>query len=368
MVSMILNNKGFSLVSVMVAAGLLGGLSLAVMELMKNMGNVQTFSQSSMDYLDLSREITFILSSPNDCAASFQGVTFRGSTIQGTPVDIELWNSDQDGNRSRMRFTGNSSDPKSKFGKMKIKSISFSMPDYTGGDFSVGSGQSFKGTLEVTGEKKISSNKMRDTRPISRTLRVFFDTDSSGESSVTGCTSLSQVSDEYDVELNSCSWSGYVNTWDALVDYTCPDNEVMAGVRSTHNNGTEDRRYSFNCCRATANGTDLVKSFSVFSGDVNSKDQLVNYTCPTPLVYTGVKSSHDNGSEDRAFSFQCSSMILNEFTKLKDCEISSYVNNMDANVDYTCPLDKILVGEMSYHNNGTEDRRFRYKCCSLIAR
>ncbi len=358
-----INNKGFSLISVMVAAGLLGGLSLGVMQLIKNMSNTQTFSQSSTDYIDLSQEVSLLVSSPEDCTASFKGVSFKGSNIQGTPVDVELWSADQDGNRSRLRFSGNSD-----FGKLQIDAIRLSMPDYTGGDFPQGSGQSFNALLEIVGKKQITSNQDRDIKAISKSFKLYFDTDSGGNSTITGCTAASSPSSGGDVVLDSCSWSGYVNNYDGPVNYTCPGDKVISGVRSVHSNGTEDRRFEYKCCRASVSGTALVKKYCLFSGDVNNKDNLVNYTCSPPLVYGGVQSNHDSGTEDRSFSFQCCDMKLTESAEIKDCEISGYVNIFDGAVDYTCPINKILVGEMSYHDGGFEDRRFRYKCCSLLAR
>lgn len=53
---------------------------------------------------------------------------------------------------------------------------------------------------------------------------------------------------------------------------------------------------------------------------------------------------------------------------LANCEIpndGNWVNGFDAPVDFICPPNKVIVGEHSYHNNETEDRRFRFRCCSL---
>ena len=40
----------------------------------------------------------------------------------------------------------------------------------------------------------------------------------------------------------------FVNAYDKGLEYTCPDNKVLAGVSSVHNNVKEDRRWKFKCC------------------------------------------------------------------------------------------------------------------------
>ena len=40
----------------------------------------------------------------------------------------------------------------------------------------------------------------------------------------------------------------FVNAYDKALEYTCPDNKVLAGVFSVHNNVKEDRRWKFECC------------------------------------------------------------------------------------------------------------------------
>ena len=42
--------------------------------------------------------------------------------------------------------------------------------------------------------------------------------------------------------------SGYVNNFDAPVNFACPSGQVLVGTDSIHDNGTEDRRYAFTCC------------------------------------------------------------------------------------------------------------------------
>ena len=46
-------------------------------------------------------------------------------------------------------------------------------------------------------------------------------------------------------------------------------------------------------------------------------------------------------------------------------QITGYVNGMDAILDWTCPNGSVVVGAYSYHNNGTEDRQWRYRYRSI---
>lgn len=40
-----------------------------------------------------------------------------------------------------------------------------------------------------------------------------------------------------------------------------------------------------------------------------------------------------------------------------------YANNFDQPVAFQCPNGGVMDGVSSYHDNGAEDRRFRFYCC-----
>ena len=77
-------------------------------------------------------------------------------------------------------------------------------------------------------------------------------------------------------------------------------------------------------------------------------------------------SEHHNGSEDRRFKFQCS-FTDNTVTVLKPTW-SAFLNNFDQPLDYTCPKGQVMVGQYSVHGNGVEDRRFKARCAEIKAR
>ena len=47
---------------------------------------------------------------------------------------------------------------------------------------------------------------------------------------------------------SSCSWTGYVNGWDAAMNWYTSSNQWIAGVDSYHSNYREDRRWKFYVC------------------------------------------------------------------------------------------------------------------------
>lgn len=48
---------------------------------------------------------------------------------------------------------------------------------------------------------------------------------------------------------------GWLNSYDGLLDFTCPKNQAVSGIRSQHDNGAEDRVFDINC-RATIGAAD----------------------------------------------------------------------------------------------------------------
>lgn len=50
------------------------------------------------------------------------------------------------------------------------------------------------------------------------------------------------------VRTGSCALTGYVNSWDGVMNYQCPSGQVMSGMYSVHDNGREDRQFRFYCC------------------------------------------------------------------------------------------------------------------------
>lgn len=79
------NNSGFTLVELMIVVALLGGLSMVVMQITKDMNKTSLKAQADADIILATNEIVSILSNPRSCAATF-GATFYedGTTNTGT--------------------------------------------------------------------------------------------------------------------------------------------------------------------------------------------------------------------------------------------------------------------------------------------
>ncbi|XP_070205498.1 hemagglutinin/amebocyte aggregation factor-like [Littorina saxatilis] len=97
----------------------------------------------------------------------------------------------------------------------------------------------------------------------------------------------------------SCAWTSDLNSLNAVVDYQCPGGGYVAGMSSYHNNHHEDRRYSLYCCNLSGH-----KTYGCYTtGYVNNHDETYRFSVPYNHVLAGMKSEHSNGSEDRRFKF-----------------------------------------------------------------
>lgn len=78
------NNTGFSLVEIMVVLGLLGGLSLVVMNLTKQTSQSSTKYQFDSEILLITNEINGIISDPHKCLTTFTNATQAASPATPT--------------------------------------------------------------------------------------------------------------------------------------------------------------------------------------------------------------------------------------------------------------------------------------------
>lgn len=219
---MLSNDKGFSLAQVMVAAGLLGVLSLVFMQLTKNMSDQQSFAQSKNDELEIATSVRQLLNDERYCRVSIAGngekgdpetpVTFKKSENDqdSEGIDIALYASNVDGIKRTIKKFNGANNPgeldKSKFGKIKIKSMKliFNNSDADGNlnwDYDDSPSTNDIATLRVVLEKKISANNTREiTEDFSLIVNVSTgqDPESSGVSRIISCNSESLVTETED--------------------------------------------------------------------------------------------------------------------------------------------------------------------------
>jgi hypothetical protein len=219
---------------------------------------------------------------------------------------------------------------------------------------------------------------------------------------------------------SGCYWTGYQNNWDAYFNKSCPTGEIIHGLHSVHNNGKEDRLFKYQCCSLireenyksvsrsgwggyvnnwdSSHSTSSYSSNQVFCGvnsyhdsdkedrrvrfryckpsgatlytqtdwsDYSNWDSEFSYKCKNGYFITAWSSYHDSGKEDRRYRFRCGKYSNTDSTNENDCVWTPYVNDWDARLDYTCGDGQGLNGVESYHDNHTEDRRFKFRCCRL---
>jgi len=160
--------------------------------------------------------------------------------------------------------------------------------------------------------------------------------------------------------LESMGFTGYLNNWDGVLDFTCDDDEVLIGVYSVHDNRKEDRRWKAECARLNNPGDYIIESS--WTGWENSWDNDLEVDGGVNGMITGLYSVHDNRREDRRWKFLYGSA---EGLLCYEQSWTDWKNNWDGYLSYTCPSNQVLFGVESYHNNHREDRRWRFQCCRV---
>lgn len=138
------------------------------------------------------------------------------------------------------------------------------------------------------------------------------------------------------------------NNYDGPLNFECKDNEYMASVRSHHDNHHEDRQWQYGC--QLLSGSNQIRNCKWYE-DVNEMDQLLSFRCPANQVIAGVKSRHDNHHEDRVFGFRCCELVER---KLNYCSLTSFINQYDGDMNYVVPHDYAIVGFNSEENDHHE--------------
>jgi len=160
--------------------------------------------------------------------------------------------------------------------------------------------------------------------------------------------------------LRDMGLTGYLNNWDGVLDFTCADDEVLIGVYSVHDNHREDRRWKARCAQLRPM-SDFVITYQLSNWE-NRWDDALEFDAGREGMITGLYSVHDNGREDRRWKFMYGS------ASEVDCyeqRWTDWRNSWDGVLSYTCPTNQVLHGIESYHDNGKEDRRWKFQCCRV---
>merc|ERR1711904_388052 len=148
-------------------------------------------------------------------------------------------------------------------------------------------------------------------------------------------------------------WGGNINGWDGHMNWSIGGSTYISGLQSWHHNGREDR--IFRPLLPTIGSSQYGRQWS---GWVNNMDQYFAYSCPNNKAMVGMLSYHHNGYEDRRWRFMCAGFHGVGFRK---GGWPGWQTNWDAHFALSCGHNPV-VGFSSYHNNHKEDRRWRQQC------
>merc|ERR1711988_556438 len=148
-------------------------------------------------------------------------------------------------------------------------------------------------------------------------------------------------------------WHGNINGWDGHMNWSVGGTTYISGLQSWHNNGREDR--IFRPLLTTIGASQYGRQWS---GWVNNMDARFDYSCPNNKAMVGMLSYHNNGNEDRRWRFMCAGFHGVSFRR---GGWPGWQTNWDAHFALGCGHNPV-VGFSSYHNNHKEDRRWRIQC------
>ncbi|XP_071160609.1 hemagglutinin/amebocyte aggregation factor-like isoform X1 [Mytilus edulis] len=98
---------------------------------------------------------------------------------------------------------------------------------------------------------------------------------------------------------SGCQWTDYVNSFEQSFEFQCPNQSVMSGMESIHDNTAEDRRWKFYCCAFEAGTLSECQKLPK-----THLDYAWSLYAPANFVFRGVASSHDNNYQDRDYTFE----------------------------------------------------------------
>jgi len=155
-------------------------------------------------------------------------------------------------------------------------------------------------------------------------------------------------------------WNGWINGWDGNMNWQANGHTFVSGLRSVHDNGREDRLFS-----PLLTNIGSTQAHKHWSGWVNNMDAYYLYDCPNNYVLSGFISYHQNHYEDRRWRFQCAR--FHGLNARRDAHWPSWQTNWDATFHIGCG-HRPVVGISSYHDNRKEDRRWRIRCGTFASR
>ncbi|BFZ22716.1 hypothetical protein BsWGS_25754 [Bradybaena similaris] len=147
----------------------------------------------------------------------------------------------------------------------------------------------------------------------------------------------------------------YVNEYQQNAEFECPANQILSYMGSVHSSTYQDRIWEFQCREAGS-----ATSSCYWTNYLNGLIQWVQYACPGNEVLNGIKSYHVNYHRDRRFKVQCCTV-----TNLipRNCHYTNYINDWHQAMSYHVPAGKVIKGVISKPCSRRRDRRWKLFIC-----
>lgn len=206
-------DSGFSLVQVLVAAGMMGALALGVMQITQNISQTLTHAQSVQDQISLFSEIESLLNHPDHCRVSLGGEdfmpskeSFRKSRLnvkeKTETFSLELYQSTRDGKKRKTKRLSATDPSLRKYGNITIENLSLSFEDKSEENFSARHRHVENAFIDVEISRPLS---MKQNRMIQKSfpVQLTLQTSSSGDTKIVNCAGLDTVMQEQAVCENA---------------------------------------------------------------------------------------------------------------------------------------------------------------------
>ena len=131
--------------------------------------------------------------------------------------------------------------------------------------------------------------------------------------------------------------NGYQNKLDENLFKSCPvtDKSYVNGIASLWYGYYKDRAFKLSCHKGPVDVTQCNWT-SDWQNDFN---QILNYSCPQNWVLTGLASHHDNGPNDRRWHVQCCKLEV----ELDSCQWTGDLNEHGQNMNHTLDPNKVIT-------------------------
>ena len=357
------SNKGFSLVQVMVAAGLMGGLSLVMLQSMDNLNQGQVHLSNYEEELEFKRGVKQILNDPDYCRLSLAGdglpgepanpVTFYKTNIDEIKKDegleFELFLADQDlYKRSQKKFSG-IDENFNRYKKIEVDSIKLYLLNNPHKNYEPSSFHKDIGKVVVSYRKNMRKGKFHG-KIFEYDLSLKMKTNVDGETTILSCghdynyKALGNIFYHHDTESKEYSGFGEYSN--------CKNGYVSTGACSSTKTSN---------CRGK---TSLLKC-KLPSGNLKA-DESTNFTIPAshkrliqcpplhfissfcsgqddPLINRPKLCPHANNKAHTTLAIKCTPFKIPDYVRATyETYQDIYSNNIFDELD--CPEGTYLVG------------------------